>query len=195
MSIFADHSWGIFNLWMMAVLYSLPILLTITFRKRVFATTSSRFNSSRSSDEKKYFIISKILMLIYFLYSIVVPAHLGTVVGMIGLTLFIIGFVIYTTAWITIARSEKGKIFSSGPFRYSRHPIYVASTVQFIGAGFISQSWFYLGLSILVGMSHMRNAIVEERICIETFGDEYKHYMALTPRWLGWPVPTPNEHK
>ena len=195
MSIFANHSLGIFNLWILAVLYSLPILFTITFRKRVFEPTSSRFTSSRSSSEKNLFIISKILMLIYFLYSIVVPVHLDTVSGMIGLTIYIIGFAIYTTAWLTIAKSEKGKIFNSGPFRFSRHPIYVASAVQFIGAGFISQSWFYLSLSILVGISHMRNSLVEEQICAETFGDEYKQYMVSTPRWFGWLAVKPNENK
>jgi protein-S-isoprenylcysteine O-methyltransferase Ste14 len=132
------------------------------------------------------FIISKFLMLGYFLYSIVVPVDLCTVSGMIGLTIYIIGYVIYTSAWITIAASEKGKVFSNGPFRYSRHPIYFSSAVQFIGAGFISQSWFFLGLSILVGLSHMRNAFVEEKICEETFGDEYKQYMIHTSRWFGW---------
>lgn len=195
MKIFADHSLGFFNLWIMVVLYSLPILFTITIRKRVFEPTSSRFSSSRSSYDKNFFIISKFIMLIYFLYSIVVPMHLGTVIGMIGLTIYSIGYVIYATAWITIAKSEKGKIFSNGPFRYSRHPIYVASAFQFIGAGFTSQSWFYLGLSILVGLSHMQNALVEEQICAETFGDEYKQYMLFTPRWFGRRVIKPNEYK
>jgi protein-S-isoprenylcysteine O-methyltransferase Ste14 len=186
MSIFAVPSLGIFNLWIMPVLYSLPILFTITFRKRIFEPTSSNFNSSSNSFEKNLFIISKFLMLGYFLYSIVVPIHLGTVFGMIGLTLYIIGYVIYTTAWITIANSEKGKIYSNGPFRYSRHPIYFSSAIQFVGAGFISQSWLYLGFSIIVGISHMRNAFVEEQICSDVFGDEYKQYMDCTPRWFGW---------
>jgi protein-S-isoprenylcysteine O-methyltransferase Ste14 len=193
MSIFAEHSLGIFNLWIMAVLYSLPILFTITFRKRVFKPTASTFNSSRSSFEKNLFIISKFLMLGYFLYSIVVPVHLGTVFGLVGFTIYIIGYVIYTTAWITIAKSEKGKIFSNGPFRYSRHPIYFSSAVQFIGAGIISQSWFYLGLSILVGISHMRSALAEEQICAEIYGDEYKQYMARTSRWFGWRFFKPTE--
>ena len=193
MSIFADPSLGIFNLWIITVLYSLPILFTITFRQRIFEPTSSKFNSSRNSFEKNLFITSKFLMLGYFLYSIVVPIHLGTVFGVIGLTLYIIGYVIYTTSWITIAKSEKGKIYSNGPFRYSRHPIYFSSAVQFVGAGFISQSWVYLGFSIIVGISHMRNAFVEEQICSEVFGDEYKQYMDCTPRWFGWRLKKPGK--
>lgn len=170
----------------MVVLYGLPILVTIAIRKRIFQATSFRFKDSRNSIENYLFILSKFLMLIYFLYSIVVPVHLDTVYGKSGLAIYVIGFAVYSAAWITVAKSERGKMFSSGPFRFSRHPIYLASAVQFMGAGLISQSWFYLGLSILVGISHMRNALVEEQKCLEAFGDEYRQYMMRTPRWFGW---------
>lgn len=188
MSIFAEHTPGFFNLWLLMVLYTLPIILTIIFRKHVFQPTSSRFSSSRSSREYNLFVISKILMLIYFLYAIVIPIRLEASFAIIGLIVYIIGFVFYSAAWITIAKSEKGKVFSRGPFRFSRHPIYISSAILFVGAGFISQSWFFLGLSIMVGISHMRNALAEEQICLETFGDEYRHYMASTSRWFGRPA-------
>ena len=186
MSIFPDHSLGVFNLWIMVVLYGLPILLTIAIRKRIFQATSFRFKNSQEPGENSIFIISKILMLIYFLYSFVVPVRLDTVPGIIGLTSYLFGFAVYTAGWITVAKSDSGEMFSSGPFRFSRHPIYFASAVQFFGAGLISQSWVYLGLSILVGISHMGNALVEEQTCLEAFGDEYRHYMRSTPRWFGW---------
>jgi protein-S-isoprenylcysteine O-methyltransferase Ste14 len=186
MSIFPDHSFGFFNLWVLMVLYILPIILTVILRKGVFEPTSSRFASSRSTREYNLFVVSKILMLIYFLYSVVIPISLDTAVAIIGFVIYIVGFAFYSAAWITIARSKKGAVFSNGPFRFSRHPVYLSSAILFIGAGFISQSWFYLGLSLLVGISHMVNAMVEEQICLETFGDEYRQYMLNTPRWLGW---------
>jgi len=185
MSIFTDHSLGFFNLWLLMVLYALPILLTIIFRKRIFQPTTSRFSSSRNSREYNLFIVSKILMLMYFLYAIVLPIHYDTLFAIFGFVIYIIGFLCYSAAWVTIAKSEKGKVFTQGPFRLSRHPVYVSSAVLFLGAGIISQSWFFLGLSILVGISHMRNALAEEQICLETFGDEYRQYMASTPRWFG----------
>jgi len=193
MNIFAVHSFGFFNIWLLMVLYALPILLTIIFHKHVFYPTSSRFSSSRSSREHTLFIVSKIIMLIYFLYAIVVPAHLDTSYAITGFIIYIIGFAVYSAAWITIATSKGGKIFSNGPFRFSRHPVYISSAVLFIGAGFVSKSYFFLGLSLLVGISHMRNALAEEKICLETFGDEYRRYMANTPRWFGRPAPKPNK--
>ncbi|MBN1874791.1 MAG: DUF1295 domain-containing protein [Anaerolineae bacterium] len=187
MNIFADHTFGFFNLWLLVILYACPILLTLIFRKHVFHPTASRFSSSRSAWEYKLFIISKILMLMYFLYAIVIPIRLDSSSAIIGLIIYIIGFTFYSVAWITIAKSGVGKVFSSGLFRFSRHPVYLSSAIQFIGVGFISKSWFFLGLSLLVGISHLRNALAEEQICLEVFGDEYRQYMVSTPRWFGWP--------
>lgn len=187
MSIFAEHSLGFFNLWLLMVLYLLPIFLIMIFRKGVFQPTSSRFSSLRGSQEYKLFVAAKFLMLAYFLYAIVIPVHLDSLFAQIGVLIYIIGFAFYSAAWIAIAKSKQGEVFSQGPFRFSRHPVYVSSAIVFLGAGFISQSWFFLGLSLLVGISHMRNAFAEEQICLETFGDEYRHYMLGTPRWLGWP--------
>jgi protein-S-isoprenylcysteine O-methyltransferase Ste14 len=131
-------------------------------------------------------------MLVYFLYSIVVPAHLDTPLAITGLIIYIVGFVLYSAAWIAVATSGGGKVISSGPFRFSRHPIYVSSAVLFIGAGLVSESFLFLGLSLLVGVTHMGNALAEEKICLEAFGDEYRKYIARTPRWLGFPGAKPN---
>lgn len=187
MRIFTEHTLGFFNLWLLMFLYTLPIFLILIFDKHVFQSTTSRFSSSRGSREYILFIISKILMLMYFLYAIVMPMHYDTSSAIIGLMIYVIGFALYSATWITIAKTEKGKVFSRGPYRFSRHPVYISSAILFIGAGFISQSWFFLGLSIVVGISHMYNALAEEKICMETFGDEYKHYMTNTPRWVGCP--------
>jgi len=175
------------------VLYSLPILLTVILRKRAFQPTSSRFSSSRSSREYRLFIVSKIIMLIYFLYAIVIPIRLDSPTAVSGLIIYGIGFAFYSAAWITVVISGGGKVIANGPFQFSRHPIYVSSAVLFVGAGFLSKSYLFLGLSFIVGFMHMRNAMAEEKICLEVFGDEYRRYRASTPRWLGRPKHLPAE--
>ena len=192
MDLFAVHSFAFFNLWLLMVLYTVPILLTVIFHRHVFHLTSAEFSSSRNAVERRLFIASKFLMLFYFLYAIVLPVRLDSTWAIAGLIVYGIGFAFYSAAWITIATSEGGRVFCDGPFRLSRHPVYLSSAVMFIGAGFASGSWFFLGLSLLVGLSHMRNALAEEQVCLETFGDEYRRYMANTPRWFGFPAPKPN---
>ena len=168
--------------------YPIPILLTIIIRKRIFQSTTSRFSSSRSSREYYVFVISKILMLVYFLGAIFIPIRYDTLISIIGFIIYMIGITYYSAAWITIAKSEKGELFTHGPYKFSRHPVYISSAILFLGAGLISQSWFYLGLSIVVGISHMHNALAEEKICLAVFGDDYRTYMDKTPRWFGWPA-------
>ena len=185
MTFFPIHSLSLLNLWILMVLYALPILCTLIINKHIFHATVSRFSSSRSKRELNLFIISKFLMLLYFLYAVAIPIHITTTFAIIGFIIYITGFAFFSATWITISLSGEGKVFSKGPFRFSRHPVYLSSAVLFVGAGFISNSLFYLGLSILVAINHMGNALAEERNCLETFGDEYKHYMAITPRWIG----------
>ena len=190
MTFFPAHSLSLLNLWILMVLYALPILCTLIINKRIFHPTASRFSSSRSKRELNLFIISKFFMLLYFLYAIAIPIHINTAFAIIGLIIYITGFAFFSATWITIVVSGGGKVFSKGPFRFSRHPVYLSSAVLFVGAGFISNSYFYLGLSILVAINHMSNALAEEKNCLETFGDKYRHYMAITPRWLGRPKET-----
>lgn len=195
MRLLPVHSFGLFNLWILMVLYSLPILLTIIVRKRIFHPTSSRFSSARSSREYRFFIASKFIMLGYFLYAFAIPIQLDTPITVIGLAIYAAGFVLYSAAWITVAISGGGAVLSNGPFRFSRHPIYVSSAILFVGAGFVSRSYLFLGLSLLVGFTHMQNAVAEERICLEVYGKEYRNFMAGTPRWLGRPRPKPKTPK
>lgn len=187
MRVFADHSFGFLNLWVLMLLYLLPILLVIVVRKHVFHPTASRFSNARSSREYRFFVMSKFIMLIYFLYAVAIPIRLDTAVAKIGLAVYSLGFAFYSAAWITAAIYGGGKVISNGPFRFSRHPIYTFSAFLFAGAGLVSGSWVFLGLSVLVAVTHMRNAIAEERICMEVYGEEYRKYTAVTPRWLGPP--------
>jgi protein-S-isoprenylcysteine O-methyltransferase Ste14 len=187
MSIFPKHSLDFFNLWLLMALYSLPIIITILFKKRVFQSTASRFSSSKHSSEYNLFVFSKVMMLFYFLYAIFVPIQYNSLPAIIGIAIYFAGFILYSAAWRTIATSERRKVFSQGVYQYSRHPVYVSSAVMFIGAGLISLTWLFLCLSVVVGISHMYNAFAEEKTCLEAFGDEYRNYMSKTPRWFGWP--------
>ena len=57
----------------------------------------------------------------------------------------------------------------------------------FIGIGIASASWlFLLFLAILTVITHFM-IIVEERTCLNKFGDSYREYMKKTPRWIGLP--------
>jgi protein-S-isoprenylcysteine O-methyltransferase Ste14 len=73
----------------------------------------------------------------------------------------------------------------SGPYRYSRNPMYVGVLLILVGwaAAYNTRAlWLYaLGVSIAF---HLRVVLAEEPWQARTFPDEWERYKALVPRWL-----------
>lgn len=76
-------------------------------------------------------------------------------------------------------------IVSSGPYRLSRNPIYVALTAISVGIGLWANSAWMLGL-ILPTLVLMQIAVIgREEVYLETkFGEEYRAYKAKVRRWI-----------
>ena len=134
---------------------------------------------------------TRTLMLIVFftmmVYSIFLPLKLGTAWFYVGLAVYVLGFVISCAALLTIGATKPGEPFTTGIYRYSRHPLALGTLLPMIGAGIASASWLFLLLSvILMVVSHFL-VVSEERATAKKFGAAYKEYMARTPRWLGLP--------
>jgi len=134
--------------------------------------------------------INKVMMIVFFtmiLYSIFLPLKLGTIWFYMGLAVYILGFIISSAALFSIAATKPGDPFTTGIYRYSRHPIALGTLLPMIGAGIASASWLFLLLCvILMVISHFL-AITEENATTKKFGDTYKEYIARTPRWIGLP--------
>jgi protein-S-isoprenylcysteine O-methyltransferase Ste14 len=178
---------GLWNAWIFMLLVLLPLPLVVLFRKGVFKKTASIHASILTGTENKIFIFSKIIMLSIFIYSIFLPLQLGTIWFSIGLTIYLLGLILQTIAWVNVATSPVDKPVTKGLYRYSRHPMYVNIPLIFIGMGIASASWLFLLLSIILIITHFYNAIPEERECLEAYGNAYREYMNRTPRWIGTP--------
>lgn len=76
-------------------------------------------------------------------------------------------------------------IVSSGPYRFSRNPIYVALTAMSVGIGIWANSAWMLGL-ILPTLVVMQIGVIEreEKYLEAKFGDEYRAYRARVRRWV-----------
>lgn len=76
-------------------------------------------------------------------------------------------------------------LVTSGPFAWSRNPIYLGNTVLMIGIGLLAGSgWFVLfGLAAAIIVTEL--AIKrEERHLAALFGEEYERYRRRVRRWL-----------
>lgn len=185
MTVFPEHTLSFFNLWLFMAIFAGPILISVGLNRHLFIRTSSQLMKNKFSREYKSFLLKKFYMLAYFIYSIFIPIQTNKISGKTGLILYVSGFISYSAAWIVINKAPAGSIFKTGPFAYSRHPVYLSSAVMFLGTGLISNSCFFLVLSIVTGITHLHNAYGEEKRCIEVFGEEYMEYSEKTPRWIG----------
>lgn len=83
------------------------------------------------------------------------------------------------------ARKPTTAIIRTGPYRFTRNPIYLAFSVfQFGIAIWVNSAWL---LATLVGAMALVNYVViqrEERYLERKFGAQYLDYKASTRRWL-----------
>ena len=76
-------------------------------------------------------------------------------------------------------------IITSGPFRFSRNPMYLSLVMLFAAVFCLVPSWWLLLFGALYLAVMDRGVIIpEEKYLTEKFGQEYQNYMAKTRRWL-----------
>lgn len=90
--------------------------------------------------------------------------------------------------------AEVGELVRSGPFRYSRNPLYVGNILLFSGVAAWGGSPTLVGLTVALLLVHYGLIIRwEEGRLAEVHGPAFVDYAQQTFRWVGPPGP-PNPH-
>lgn len=117
----------------------------------------------------------------------------ATVLAAAGLALVIAGLALDIGTMLAFARHRttvlphRGatRLITTGPFRFSRNPIYLANGLLVAGAGLIFGS-LWLVLAAFAGAALTRRLAIdrEEQHLALRFGRDWGDYAARTPRWL-----------
>src|SRR5262249_16870379 len=76
-------------------------------------------------------------------------------------------------------------IVMSGPFQYSRNPLYLALTLLYVGLTLAVNTWWgFVALVPLLATMHLGVVLREERYLDRKFGDSYRQYRAKVRRYL-----------
>jgi protein-S-isoprenylcysteine O-methyltransferase Ste14 len=97
-----------------------------------------------------------------------------------GLGLTIIGLLIRT--WASGHLEKEKKLTTSGPYRYTRNPLYFGNLLIGLGMVIGSQSWWILGCAFVVfGIFYTVIILTEKQKMEKLFPVEYAEYKRLVP--------------
>lgn len=77
------------------------------------------------------------------------------------------------------------QIVSSGPYAFSRNPIYLATSLMYAGVSLAMNSvWPIVFLPVILLVLHFAVIIREELYLERVFGQEYQQYRSKVRRWF-----------
>jgi protein-S-isoprenylcysteine O-methyltransferase Ste14 len=113
--------------------------------------------------------------------------------GWLGAMVFVLALALAAWAIVTITRAGSNvptnlpttTIVSSGPYRFTRNPIYLGMFLSVIGVA-IAFDNFWLLMTLVPFALVIRYGVVarEEAYLERTFGDVYRGYRSRVRRWL-----------
>lgn len=76
-------------------------------------------------------------------------------------------------------------VVTSGPYRFSRNPIYLSMLVTHVGIGVVTDNVWMIALVVPFALLLRYGVIArEERYLARKFGEDYQRYKATVRRWL-----------
>lgn len=122
---------------------------------------------------------------LFFRDQLPFPRYASRLVGLIvlylGMALFLWAAVHLKDAIGGLVAPRLDRIVTTGPYRYVRHPTYVAILIALCGAAFVTRSAAGLVLAVvLFAPAAIRRARAEERALAAAFPDMWSRYASRT---------------
>jgi len=119
-----------------------------------------------------------------FLASVVPNAVRMT---LLGATLLLTAILLSGSHHVVTGEQRPDHVINTGPFRYVRHPLYLAALLAYLGTALSSLSLLSLALLVPIFLFYDYIAGYEEQLLETRFGDSYRTYAARTRKWLPLP--------
>jgi protein-S-isoprenylcysteine O-methyltransferase Ste14 len=117
-----------------------------------------------------------------------VPTSIGVLVAIAALIMFHRTHKALGRNWsVSLDVRENHRLVTEGVYRHLRHPMYTAFWLWAAAQALLLPNWI-AGLSGLFGFGTLYFLRIgkEEQLMLDTFGDEYRVYMARTRRIIPW---------
>ena len=185
MAIIPSFKIGLWNAWIFMGVFLLQMLVIMIIGKHVRERSHVPAEARHNKCERSIGIIGNFVWLLALGYSIFMPFQLGSAWFYTGLFIFILGLIFLTDATLKFINTPTDQLITKGVYRFSRHPMYLATFFICLGSGIAAASWLFLLLSIIMAICFYQEALIEERFCLDKYHNAYRTYMKSVPRWLG----------
>lgn len=177
----------IWNAWIFMSVFLLQMLAIRFIDKSVWERSHIPIDARRNRFERYTSIIGNFIWLLAMGYSVLLPLQIGTIWFHIGLSVFIIGLALMVIATFNFIATPADQLITKGAYKFSRHPMYLATFLICLGSGIATVSLLFIFLSIIMASCFYQEALIEERYCFNSHGNAYKEYINSTNRWIGVP--------
>jgi len=184
---------GIWNAWILMSIFIVQMIIVFCagahLRERSHIPHAARYTAL----EKYTGVLGNMVWLFALGYSVFLPLYLGTLWFICGLIIYIPGLLLLSLATYNFMHTPLDQMIQSGAYKYSRHPMYLATFLICLGTGVAAASWLFILLSVIMAFCFRKEALIEERYCLDKYKEQYRDYMNTVPRWFG--TVKPNAHK
>ena len=131
-------------------------------------------------------IVLQIILLFSFPISVDLSSLLGLILILSGISLVLVSFRFMRKMKTTfIPDGTPEVLISSGPFKFSRNPIYLGMLTILVGAAFLMSSLSALIIAVLFGILINFTWIAhEEKKLHELFSEDWENYSSKVRRWI-----------
>lgn len=112
---------------------------------------------------------------------------LGFIIVVCGITISVLARITLNANWTHAFEYQIKKnheLVTTGLYGYIRHPIYTGLIMAYTGAEIVMGSYLFIFFFLLLFWIFNRNAIKEETLLKEHFGQRYEFYLKNTSRFL-----------
>ena len=101
-----------------------------------------------------------------------------------AIILFAFGLAGFITSLFNFKNTPLDQPVTRGLYRISRHPQVLMLFIMSIGICITIGSWLVLFIVIISSLFLHSRDLAEEEACLERYGDSYRNYMKLVPRYF-----------
>jgi protein-S-isoprenylcysteine O-methyltransferase Ste14 len=187
MTLIPSFSFGFWNAWIFMSIFLVQMAAILFADPKVRQKSALPAQAKRNARERYIGLVANLLWLVALILSIFLPFKLCTGWFYSGLILFGSGLTLLMAATYQFFATPVDQLIINGIYRFSRHPLYLATFLICLGAGIAAASWIFVALIMLMTVCFHQEARLEERYCLEKYGDDYRFYRDRVPMWFGIP--------